>query len=133
MALTSLQFFSYFELLDTKIEMELHPPRAFYRPRRVVTAAQSPCLTHIPVVLRGTAYGDFSESAVRRGRTKTTLRKTVDAEASRHDSVTSQHVPMSDVAAPGWRCTARSARSQRPRPPPAAPSRGLPRGPHKIF
>ena len=34
MALTSLQFFSYFELLDTKIEMELHPPRAFYRPRR---------------------------------------------------------------------------------------------------
>ena len=130
MALTSLQFFSYFELLDTKIEMELHPPRAFYRPRRHGRPVTVPH-AH-PLFLRGTVI-DFSESAVRRGRTKTTLRKTVDAEASRHDSVTSQHVPMSDVAAPGWRCTARSARSQRParrpRRPIGAGARAT-RGPH---
>ena len=74
MALTSLQFFSYFELLDTKIEMELHPPRAFYRPRRrhgrpvTVPHAHSSFL-----FLRGTVIDFYSESAVRRGRTKTTL------------------------------------------------------------
>ena len=114
MALTSLQFFSYFELLDTKIEMELHPPRAFYRPRRhgrpvTVPHAHSCCSTRH-------RYGDFSESAVRRGRTKTTLRKTVDAEASRHDSVTSQHVPMSDC---GSRLALHRALGPVAAPPPA--------------
>lgn len=53
MALTSLQFFSYFELLDTKIEMELHPPRAFYRPRRHGRPRPSHrAVTHIPVSTR---------------------------------------------------------------------------------
>ena len=60
MALTSLQFFSYFELLDTKIEMELHPPRAFYRPRRHGRPVTVPH-AH-PLFLRGTVI-DFSETA----------------------------------------------------------------------